>query len=55
MDQRPQPKDRYTEPDRKNIAGNSIELIGTGRDILIRAQLAQALRSTIKKWEVLKP
>jgi hypothetical protein len=44
MDQGPQHKDRY-----KKKIGNSFELIGTGRDILIRTQLAKA---TIKRGGV---
>ena len=33
---------------------NSLELIGTGKDFLNRTPLAQALRSTINKWDLMK-
>jgi hypothetical protein len=47
MDQEPQNKTRYTEPDRREIGG-SLELIGTGDSILNRP-LAQAVRTTVNK------
>jgi hypothetical protein len=34
--------------------GNSLDLIGTGKDFLNRTPLAQALRSTINKWDLMK-
>ena len=34
--------------------GNSCELIGTRKDFLNRTPLAQALRTTINNWDVLK-
>ena len=33
--------------------GNSLELIGTVKDVLYRT-LSKALRSTIKKWDLMK-
>jgi hypothetical protein len=32
---------------------NSLELIDTGKDFLNRLSLAQALRSTINKWDLI--
>jgi hypothetical protein len=34
--------------------GNSLELIGTGENFLNRTSMAQALRSTINKWDLRK-
>ena len=34
--------------------GSSLEYIGTGKDFLNRAPIAQALRSTINKWFFMK-
>ena len=35
--------------------GNSLEVIGTGDNSLNRTPMAQALRSTIDKWDLMKP
>jgi hypothetical protein len=53
MDQRPQHKTRYTEPDRKEV-GNTFEYIGIGNYFLIKTPIAQVLRSTISKWDLMK-
>lgn len=34
--------------------GNNLEFIGTGDNFLIRTFIAQALRSTINKWDLMK-
>jgi hypothetical protein len=34
--------------------GNNLELIGTDDNILNRTAVAQGLRSTIDKWELMK-
>jgi hypothetical protein len=34
--------------------GNSLELTGTGKDVLNRTQPKQALRTTINKWGLTK-
>jgi hypothetical protein len=53
MAHRPQYK-----PDTLNLieekVGNSLELIGTGDNFLNRTPSAQALRSTINKWTLVK-
>jgi hypothetical protein len=52
MDQRPQHKSGYTEPGRiKNI----LELFSPGKDFLKRTPLAQTLRLTINKRDLMKP
>jgi hypothetical protein len=49
-DQRPQQrKDRLNLI--KEKVGNSLEFIGTENNFLNRAQIAQALRSAINKWD----
>jgi hypothetical protein len=53
MDQGPQHKFRYTKPDRREIR-DSLELIITGGKFLNRTSLAQALRPTINKWNLMK-
>ena len=35
-------------------ARNNLEDTGTGKDFLNRASLAQALRSTVNKWDLIK-
>jgi hypothetical protein len=51
-------KDFKTRPDTvtmiDNKVGNSLELIGTRKNFLNRTPLAQALRTTINNWDVLK-
>lgn len=39
---------------REEIVGNYFELIGTGGKFLNRTPTAQALRSTINKWDFMK-
>jgi hypothetical protein len=34
--------------------GNSLECLGTGKDVLSRTPIVQALRSTINKWNLKK-
>ena len=34
--------------------GNSLECIGTGENFLNRTPMAQALRSTVDKWDLMK-
>ena len=53
MDQRPQHKTRYTKSNRKE-SGNCLECVGTGDKLLSRTPVAQALRSTIDKWDLMK-
>ena len=48
MDQRPQHKTRYAEPDRREM-GNSLEHICTGEDFWNRTSLTQILRSTVNE------
>jgi hypothetical protein len=51
--QRPQHKSRYTESNRRE--SGSLELIGMGAgDFLHRTPMAQALRSRIDKWDLMK-
>ena len=38
----------------KQKVGNSLEHTGTGDNFLNRASMAQALRSTIDKWDLMK-
>jgi hypothetical protein len=40
-------------PDRRE-SGNNLELIGIREDIVNRTLIAQALRSTINKWDLMK-
>ena len=53
MDQRPQHKTKYIEPDRRE-SGDSLELDDTGEDILNRTPLAQSIRSKINTWDFMK-
>jgi hypothetical protein len=51
-------KDLNIKPDIVNLieekVRKSLELIGTGRNFLNRAPVAQGLRSTIDKWDLMK-
>ena len=51
-------KDLYTKQDILNLieekVGKSLELIGSGGNFLNRIAMAQVLRSTIDKWNVMK-
>ena len=51
-------KDLNIKPNTLNLieekVGNSHELIGTGRNFLNRTPMAQALRSKIDKWDLMK-
>jgi hypothetical protein len=51
-------KDLNIKPDTLNLieekVGNSLELIGTGRNFLNRTPMAHALRSRIDKWDLIK-
>jgi hypothetical protein len=51
-------KDLNIKPDTLNLieekAGKSLELIGTGGKFLKRTAMAQALRSRIDKWDLMK-
>ena len=51
-------KDLNIKPDTLNRieekVGKSLELSGTGGNFLNRTQIAQALRSTINKWGLMK-
>ena len=38
----------------EEILGNSLELIGTGDNFINRTPMAQALRSIIDKWDLMK-
>ena len=53
MDHRPQHKTRYTKSNRKE-SGNCLECIGTGDKLLSRTPVAQALRLTIDKCDLMK-
>ena len=53
VNQRHQHKTRYTEHKRKK-SGNSLERIATGVSFQNRTVIAQALRTTAKKWVCLK-
>ena len=52
------PRTFHIKPDTLNLieekVGNSIEHIGTGEILLNRTPMAQAPRSTIDKWDVIK-
>ena len=51
-------KDLNIKPDTLNFIekklGNTLECIGTGDKFLNRTPMAQALRSTIYKWDLMK-
>ena len=51
-------KDPNIKPETLNLieekVGNSLELIGTGENFLNRTPMAQALRSVIDKWDLMK-
>ena len=53
VDHRPQHKTRYTKSNRKE-SGNCLECIGTGDKLLSRTPVAQALRLTIDKCDLMK-
>ena len=53
MDQEPQHKTRHTKSNRREI-GKYLEHIGTRDNFLNRTPMAQALRSTIDKWDLMK-
>jgi hypothetical protein len=53
VDQRPGQKNRYNNLIVKKL-GNSIEHISTEDNFLARTPMAQALRSTIDKWDLMK-
>lgn len=46
------------KPDTQNLleekVGNSLELLGTGKEFLAKTPLVQALRSTSNKWDFMK-
>jgi hypothetical protein len=50
--------DLHIKPDMLNLIeekmGKSLEHIGTGENFLNRTQMAQALRSIIDKWNLMK-
>jgi hypothetical protein len=52
------PRTFHIKPDTLNLieekVGNSIEHIGTGEILLNRTPMAQALRSTMVKWDLMK-
>ena len=50
-DKRPQHKTRYPKTDRSD-SGECLAFIGTGKDLLKRTQMVQALWSTINNWEL---
>jgi hypothetical protein len=51
-------KDLNIKPDTLNLiekkVGNTLEHIGTGNNFLNRTPMAQALRSTVDKWDLMK-
>ena len=51
-------KDPNIKPETLNLieekVRNSLELIGTGENFLNRTPMAQALRHTIDKWDLMK-
>ena len=51
-------KDLYIKPDTLNLTeekvGNSFEYTNTGDNFLNRTTMAQALRSTTNKWDLMK-
>ena len=53
MVQRPQRTTRYSKSSRAD-SENSLEFIDTGDNFLNRTPMAQALRSTIHKWDLMK-
>ena len=54
MDQRPQHKANHTEPHRTESEKYTLECIGTGNHFLNITPVAQTLRETINKWDLLK-
>ena len=54
MDQRPQHKASHTEPLIEEKVGNTLEQIGTRGYFLNITPVAQTLRETINKWDLLK-
>ena len=53
VDQRPQSKATYTKSNRTQ-SGNSLKVLGIGDNFLKRTPMAQALRSTTDKWNLIK-
>ena len=53
MNQKPQYRTKHIEPIEEKVR-NSLELIGTSKDCLSRIPLAQALSSTINKWDLME-
>jgi hypothetical protein len=53
MDQGPQHKTRYTESNRGKV-GKNLKLIGMAEAFLNRTPVAQALTSSIDKWDIMK-
>jgi hypothetical protein len=51
-------KDFHIKPDMLNLivekVGKSLEHFGTGENLLNRTLMAQALRSTTEKWDLIK-
>jgi hypothetical protein len=54
VDQRPQHKTGYIKSNRREIVGISLECFGTGDNFVTRTPMAQAPRSTINKWHLMK-
>lgn len=54
MGKRSRHKTRYTDPGSRGSGGNSLEHISTGDNSLIRSPVAQELRSTINKRDLMK-
>jgi hypothetical protein len=53
VDQGPQHKTRYTKLNKRE-SGKSLDFLVTGGNFLNRTLMAQALRSTIDKWDLMK-
>jgi hypothetical protein len=53
VDKGSQDQTRYTKSNRKKV-GNNLERMGTGENVLNRTPMAQALRPTIDKWDLMK-
>ena len=53
MDQGPPHKTRHTDTSRKEL-GKTLEDIGTGRKFLYKIPIANAPRSRIDKWDLIK-
>lgn len=53
MDKRPQHKTGHTKPDRSYM-GNSLELTGTRKTFLNKAQLPKELIPGVIKWDLIK-